>query len=179
MVTLDLVRRSPPERNTHPVHADAMSIDTDIIGAGLNGLSKALHVREVGVDVAVIEAQEPGRGASGRNNGRVIPTLSPADPDAWERHCRETDKHFIRRDREWSKRAPPNGYRPGRSRARRDRHSVRPCGRRFRIGMANSIPPASMRAFARARVVETAVRSGRTVEARYRRSPAEGVPAHR
>src|SRR5690242_21211479 len=34
-----------------------------------------------GVDVAIVEAMEPGWGASGRNNGQVIPTLSRPDPE--------------------------------------------------------------------------------------------------
>src|SRR5246127_1205138 len=55
--------------------------DVVIIGAGFTGLSAALHLREAGIDVAVIEAAEPGWGASGRNNGQVIPTLSRPDPD--------------------------------------------------------------------------------------------------
>src|ERR1700759_5777823 len=55
--------------------------DVVIIGAGFTGLSTALHLREAGVDVAVIEAAEPGWGASGRNNRQVIPTLSRPDPD--------------------------------------------------------------------------------------------------
>jgi glycine/D-amino acid oxidase-like deaminating enzyme len=55
--------------------------DVVVIGAGFTGLSSALHLREAGVDVAVIEAAEPGWGASGRNNGQVIPTLSRPDPD--------------------------------------------------------------------------------------------------
>ncbi len=55
--------------------------DVVIIGAGFTGLSAALHLREAGVDVAVVEAAEPGWGASGRNNGQVIPTLSRPDPD--------------------------------------------------------------------------------------------------
>ncbi|MEA2960389.1 MAG: hypothetical protein QOI46_487, partial [Alphaproteobacteria bacterium] len=49
--------------------------------AGFTGLSSALHLREAGVDVAIVEAVEPGWGASGRNNGQVIPTLSRPDPD--------------------------------------------------------------------------------------------------
>jgi len=55
--------------------------DVIVIGAGFTGLSTALHLREAGVDVAVIEAAEPGWGASGRNNGQVIPTLSRPDPE--------------------------------------------------------------------------------------------------
>jgi glycine/D-amino acid oxidase-like deaminating enzyme len=55
--------------------------DVLVIGAGFTGLSTALHLREKGVAVSVIEAVEPGYGASGRNNGQVIPTLSRLDPD--------------------------------------------------------------------------------------------------
>src|SRR5262245_25907136 len=55
--------------------------DVVIIGAGFTGLSTALHLREAGVDVAIVEAAEPGFGGSGRNNGQVIPTLTRPDPD--------------------------------------------------------------------------------------------------
>jgi glycine/D-amino acid oxidase-like deaminating enzyme len=55
--------------------------DVIVIGGGFTGLSTALHLREEGVDVAIVEAMEPGWGASGRNNGQVIPTLSRPDPD--------------------------------------------------------------------------------------------------
>ncbi|MGJ3252100.1 MAG: NAD(P)/FAD-dependent oxidoreductase [Elainellaceae cyanobacterium] len=44
--------------------------DIAIIGAGITGLTAALHlVREYGADVRVIEAGHPGWGASGRNGG--------------------------------------------------------------------------------------------------------------
>ena len=64
-----------------PALAGDVRADVIVIGAGFTGLSSALHLREAGVDVAVIEAMEPGWGASGRNNGQVIPTLSRPDPD--------------------------------------------------------------------------------------------------
>jgi len=54
--------------------------DVIVIGAGFTGLSTALHLREAGIDCAIVEAMEPGWGASGRNNGQVIPTLSRPDP---------------------------------------------------------------------------------------------------
>jgi glycine/D-amino acid oxidase-like deaminating enzyme len=57
------------------------SADVVVIGAGFTGLSTALHLRDAGIDVAIVEAMEPGWGASGRNNGQVIPTLSRPDPD--------------------------------------------------------------------------------------------------
>lgn len=59
----------------------SVEADVVVIGAGFTGLSTALHLREHGIDVAVVEAVEPGWGASGRNNGQVIPTLSRPDPE--------------------------------------------------------------------------------------------------
>src|SRR6266436_4853914 len=60
----------------------ANEADVVVIGGGFTGLSTALTLREAGVDVAIVEAMEPGWGASGRNNGQVIPTLSRHDPEA-------------------------------------------------------------------------------------------------
>lgn len=56
-------------------------VDVAVIGAGYTGLSCALALAEGGARVAVLEAGEIGQGASGRNNGQVIPTLSRMDPD--------------------------------------------------------------------------------------------------
>jgi glycine/D-amino acid oxidase-like deaminating enzyme len=64
-----------------PVLTGSAQADVIVIGGGFTGLSTALHLREAGVDVAVVEAMEPGWGASGRNNGQVIPTLSRPDPE--------------------------------------------------------------------------------------------------
>jgi glycine/D-amino acid oxidase-like deaminating enzyme len=43
-----------------------------VVGAGFTGLSTALHLVERGYDVAVIEANRIGWGASGRNGGQLI-----------------------------------------------------------------------------------------------------------
>src|SRR5262245_65211086 len=72
------VTRPGPEVPRLEGHAEA---DVVIIGAGFTGLSTALHLREAGVDVAIVEAAEPGFGGSGRNNGQVIPTLTRPDPE--------------------------------------------------------------------------------------------------
>jgi glycine/D-amino acid oxidase-like deaminating enzyme len=56
-----------------------------IVGGGFTGLSTALHLAAKGVDVAVLEAHEPGWGASGRNGGQVNPGLKH-DPDEVEEH---------------------------------------------------------------------------------------------
>jgi glycine/D-amino acid oxidase-like deaminating enzyme len=60
---------------------EAISVDVVVIGAGYTGLSAALHLREMGVDVAVLEAEEIGFGGSGRNVGLVNAGLwmRPAD----------------------------------------------------------------------------------------------------
>lgn len=42
-----------------------------IIGGGFTGLSAALHLAEGGVDVALVEAEKMGWGASGRNGGQL------------------------------------------------------------------------------------------------------------
>ncbi len=52
-----------------------ISCDILIIGAGFTGLSAALHLAEMGQNVVVVDAIEPGYGASGRNGGQVIPGL--------------------------------------------------------------------------------------------------------
>ncbi|MDR4308021.1 FAD-binding oxidoreductase [Chelatococcus sambhunathii] len=51
--------------------AGDMRADVAIIGAGLTGLSAALHLAEQGVSVAVLEQKRVGWGASGRNGGQV------------------------------------------------------------------------------------------------------------
>src|SRR5215217_8698435 len=70
--------------------------DVVVIGGGFTGLSSALHLREAGVDVAIVEAMEPGWGASGRNNGQVIPTLSRPDPDDIIAKHRAAGERFVR-----------------------------------------------------------------------------------
>jgi glycine/D-amino acid oxidase-like deaminating enzyme len=69
--------------------------DVVVIGGGFTGLSTALHLREAGVDVAIVEAIEPGWGASGRNNGQVIPTLSRLDPEDLIARHRAAGERFV------------------------------------------------------------------------------------
>ena len=69
--------------------------DTVIVGGGFTGLSTALALRRDGVDCCVLEAAEPGWGASGRNNGQVIPTLSKPDPDDIEARHGEAGERFV------------------------------------------------------------------------------------
>lgn len=70
-----------PASQTMQLSHTHLRADVVVIGAGFTGLSAALQLAETGVDVVVLEAAELGWGASGRNNGQVIPCLSRADPD--------------------------------------------------------------------------------------------------
>jgi glycine/D-amino acid oxidase-like deaminating enzyme len=63
--------------------AESIRADVAVIGAGYCGLSAALHLAQAGTDVAVVEAHQPGWGASGRNGGQVIPGFK-YDPDELE-----------------------------------------------------------------------------------------------
>jgi glycine/D-amino acid oxidase-like deaminating enzyme len=67
---------------TPPLDADR-NVPVAIIGGGFTGLSTALHLAEQGVQATVLEAQEPGWGASGNNGGQVNPGLKH-DPDQIE-----------------------------------------------------------------------------------------------
>src|SRR5262249_38229246 len=68
-----------PAPRTPPLE-ESTSADVCIVGGGYAGLSTALHLAERGIRAVVLEAREPGWGASGRNGGQVIPGLK-FDPD--------------------------------------------------------------------------------------------------
>ena len=85
-----------PERLPRSLYAEtareaagALPLDRDkrtrvaIIGGGFTGLSSALHLAQTGIEAVVLEANEPGWGASGRNGGQVNPGLKH-EPDAIE-----------------------------------------------------------------------------------------------
>jgi glycine/D-amino acid oxidase-like deaminating enzyme len=65
---------APPAADT-PALAAPVRADICVIGGGYCGLSAALHLAEQGADTVVLDAREPGWGASGRNGGQVIPGL--------------------------------------------------------------------------------------------------------
>ncbi len=71
-----------PAAEAPPLDGDR-TVSVAVIGGGFTGLSTALHLAEQGTDVAVLEAHEPGWGASGRNGGQVNPGLK-YDPDQVE-----------------------------------------------------------------------------------------------
>ena len=67
---------------TPPLDGDARA-DVAVVGGGITGLSAALHAAASGAKVIVLEAEDPGFGASGRNGGQVNPGLKH-DPDTVE-----------------------------------------------------------------------------------------------
>jgi gamma-glutamylputrescine oxidase len=62
---------------TAPLDGD-ITTDVAIIGGGITGVSAALHLAERGYDVALIEAEHIGWGASGRNGGQALPGFGAA-----------------------------------------------------------------------------------------------------
>lgn len=65
-------RTARPSPVYPPLGADVKA-DVAIIGAGYTGLAAALRFSSHGRDVVVLEAMEPGFGASGRNTGWWVP----------------------------------------------------------------------------------------------------------
>lgn len=59
---------------------DDTEADVAIVGAGLAGASLCLHLAEAGVRTCLLEARQPGWGASGRNAGHVLPILRTVKP---------------------------------------------------------------------------------------------------
>ncbi|MCB8874382.1 NAD(P)/FAD-dependent oxidoreductase [Acidisoma silvae] len=57
---------------TSPLDGD-ITVDVAIIGGGITGCSAALELAERGIGAALLEAQDIGWGASGRNGGQVLP----------------------------------------------------------------------------------------------------------
>lgn len=72
-----------PPADTPPLVGPSRA-DVCIVGGGFTGLSAAIHLAEAGAEVVVLEAHEPGWGASGRNGGQVNPGLKK-NPDEVER----------------------------------------------------------------------------------------------
>ncbi len=76
-------RNPAPER---PPLAGDESCDVCVVGGGFAGVSAALHLAESGKKVILLEAEEIGFGASGRNGGQVVNGFSRGY-DAFLKSC--------------------------------------------------------------------------------------------
>jgi len=72
-----------PDRSTTDVGG---TVDVAVVGAGLTGLSAALHLARKGATVAVFERETVAFGASGRNGGMATTGLSIGFRDAVKRY---------------------------------------------------------------------------------------------
>lgn len=72
--------RASPYAPSEPLKGDQRA-DVCIIGGGINGVSTAYHLKQAdpGCDVALIESEVVGFGASGRNAGQLIVTFGGGD----------------------------------------------------------------------------------------------------
>ncbi len=68
-----------PAPATPPLAGDCRA-EVAVVGGGYTGLSAALHIAAAGRAAVLVEAAEPGWGASGRNGGQVIAGMK-YDPD--------------------------------------------------------------------------------------------------
>jgi gamma-glutamylputrescine oxidase len=60
------------QRAWAPLEPGAHRCDVAVVGGGFAGLNAAIELRQRGFDVVLLEAQQVGWGASGRNGGQVI-----------------------------------------------------------------------------------------------------------
>jgi glycine/D-amino acid oxidase-like deaminating enzyme len=81
--------------STYAPLAGNVQADCAVVGGGFTGLSAALHLAERGVRVVLVEANEPGWGASGRNGGQVIPGLKIDPSEMRERWGKERGDRLI------------------------------------------------------------------------------------
>lgn len=95
-LTRSLWTATAPSAPTFPALAgDHRSFDVAVVGAGITGSSAALHLAERGLRVVLLEARQPGWGASGRNGGQVLPGLKE-NPDTVEvHHGREVGQRMV------------------------------------------------------------------------------------
>ena len=75
----------------HAALTGEVQADVVVIGAGITGLNAALALSEAGRDVVVLEAEQPGWGASGRNGGVFCLGGAKAGPGAFLRQFGEVE----------------------------------------------------------------------------------------
>lgn len=69
----------PPPADSAAVEQGA-HYDVAVVGAGIAGAVSALTLAKAGVRVAILEAETPGSGATGRSGGYIVPAFSAIRP---------------------------------------------------------------------------------------------------
>lgn len=82
--TPHLWRKTAKVRSASPELLGDHRTDVLVVGGGFTGLAAALGAHDSGVDVVLLEGNEIGSAASGRNNGLVISHHSKASPSEFE-----------------------------------------------------------------------------------------------
>ncbi|NKJ08906.1 FAD-binding oxidoreductase [Rhizobium sp. SG741] len=82
--TPHLWRKTTRTRTTAPALHGDIKTDVLVVGGGFTGMASALGARDSGVNVIMLEGNEIGSSASGRNNGLVISHHSKASPSEFE-----------------------------------------------------------------------------------------------
>ena len=83
-----------PQRDTHPPLSETTEADLCIVGGGYTGLWAALYAKErdPARDVVVLEATRCGNGASGRNGGFLLSSLTHGIANGLTRFPEEMDR---------------------------------------------------------------------------------------
>lgn len=81
----------PVDLPTHPLPQKA---DVAVIGSGYTGLNAALALAKAGTDVAVLEQETIGWGASSRNGSMATPGLKPPTVQLVKRYGLETGRNL-------------------------------------------------------------------------------------
>src|SRR5687768_2019279 len=84
-----------PAPNLPRLHGE-LSTDVAIIGAGYTGLAAAHHLSRAGVECLVVDANDAGWGASGRNGGMAVPRYKKSWSSLAQTFGRERTRHLHR-----------------------------------------------------------------------------------
>jgi hypothetical protein len=76
--------------------SDNTESDVTIVGGGITGLSAAIHLREQGYAVTVLEAGEIGWGGSGRNGGHFNTGWKVDPQDILNHHGKQRGERIVR-----------------------------------------------------------------------------------
>jgi gamma-glutamylputrescine oxidase len=85
---------STPQLSPFPSLKGEQRADVAIVGGGYTGLSAALHLAEQGYNVALVDAQRVGWGASGRNGGQ-LGSGQRVEQDGLERMVGRKNAHLL------------------------------------------------------------------------------------